>query len=76
MTSSATLALNRLWAAEVEEEPPTMEGLVVARARVRGREEEGRGRLLLTLEREGEEQAWGFSMVGGHEVRGEGRTTS
>merc|ERR1719339_454807 len=79
----ATRALNQMWAEEredVDEEkeslpsvvPSIGESMAVRLLRAKGRawskEVEDKGRHLLTLEREGVEAAWGFSLVGGREV--------
>ena len=40
----------------------------IIQGKARSKEVEDKGRHLLTLEREGAEAAWGFSLVGGREV--------
>jgi len=79
----ATRALNQMWAEEREDAdeekgslphvvPSIGESMAVRLLRAKGRawskEVEDKGRHLLTLEREGAEAAWGFSLVGGREV--------
>jgi len=76
----ATRALNEMWAEEREDAdslpsclvPSIGETMAVRLLRAKGRawskEAEDKGRHLLTLEREGGDAAWGFSLVGGREV--------
>jgi len=79
----ATRALNAMWAENREDEdvddetlPPVVpsigENMAVRLLRAKGRawskEAEDKGRHLLSLEREGESAAWGFSLLGGREV--------
>merc|ERR1712080_624288 len=75
----ATRALNQIWAEEREDGdeekeslphvvPSIGESMAVRLLRAKGRgwskEVEDKGRHLLTLERDGAEAAWGFSLVG------------
>jgi len=80
----ATRALNQMWAEEREDGeeekesflphvvPSIGDSMAVRLLRAKGRawskEVEDKGRHLLTLERDGAEAAWGFSLVGGREV--------
>ena len=52
---------------EVQEKGKAVE-MSITQGRAWSKEVEDKGRHLLTLEREGAEAAWGFSLVGGREV--------
>ena len=57
----------RIRSEAVQQKEKTVE-MSITQGRAWSKEVEDKGRHLLTLEREGAEAAWGFSLVGGREV--------
>ena len=67
--SNANALTIRFYAVQLDKEQGNSVSMRITQGRAWSKEAEDKGRHLLTLEREGGDAAWGFSLVGGREVK-------